>query len=1205
MQFVLFRRFLSLFICFTLVIFGFFNPPFISRVDASTTLTLEKGNWDVIGLDSNNVSVGPGQALIQVRVRNIGTETAYGVTATLIWTSSNSYINLNPNDSYSKNLGDIPPGETANIFFLIDITRDSGAYGTKRDYKVTVEGTNVSGTPEITGSLEIKGLISQNRNNIISILASDLTPAVGETLTVTILARTAATYDFLTLPFSYNPACLLPISVEMTALDTSTSTSGILLLNAGGNIQLTVKFLATNPGTSTTFAFILDKSGNSYHYNGDYGEDILVIEPHPPYSDLVVFKSVTPSRVYFGQSVEYVIKVFNAGPEDALSVAATEPFPDWLSLTSTMVSQGSYDQSSGAWTIGDLGVGETATLTINGITNQAGDFPNTVSATSQTQDPDPDSNSITATIQVVEAADLFVKKEVDDPTPFEGETVTLTITVSNLGPNDASGVVVTDTIPEGLNFVDFLGTPTGTPTYDSNNRKMTWEIGDLNSGSEAILSFTATISKDYPLIANTAGVSSSVFDPYSGNNKSTAVLRPQVPYADLAITKTITPVEPSEGESVQFRLTVYNAGPQEATGVVVTDTLPSGITWTGTTVSQGTWDFDEANNLWTWQVGDLELYETATATLEGTVASGSGISNTAEVWGTEDDPHPEDNTATATAQPTGTTADIYVKKGADRDSVFELYPVTFTITIGNKGPIDAQNVVVTDTLPTHFYIDDSGISVPQGTYEIQSLGGTPTSYRLVWNVGTLTAGTQLVATFTATASAEEYDNPYVNFVYISSETLDENFIDNQAIFTIIVLEPVSDLEMIKTVPVSPVYSGQTIPIVLSMYNAGPDQVSEWAEITDTIPSGLRLDSWELPDIGTVLPTITATVIGNTFIATMTGDHPNPILPPFQTLTVTLFVTVTATDSRTLENTATCSSDEVDPNTLDNSYTLEIPILPSADLAISKEMSNYYPNLDDELIETLTVTNLGPSDAQVTVRDIFPTGLAFLSSEPTETSSSGSEVSWELFLQSGESRTITIQVRVTETGEMQNNVSISSDVFDPVPENNFIRRSLEGQEACFLRIEKDVNVGTASIGDSVTFTVKVYNDGPSSAIVSVLDPLPAGLTYLSHLTTQGTYVTNPSEPEEIWSIGNLNPGESATLTIVARVDQYGVHVNTAAFFVCGDINNLNCQNNQASASVNAPRPSMLPSLSFWGLGLLGISLLSLGGYMLRKKKESLG
>ncbi|MCR4429312.1 MAG: hypothetical protein NUV68_08285 [Caldiserica bacterium] len=1203
MKLVLFRKYLSFFLCFFLVIFGFFNPQSPFPVKASTTLSLEKGNWDVVGLDSNNVSVGPAQALVLIRVKNTGTETANGVTATLNWTSSNSFINLNPNDSYSKALGDIAPGETANAFFLIDITRDSGAYNTSRNYKVIVGGANISGTPEITGSLEIKKIISQNRNQVLSILASNLTPAVGQTITVTILARTAATYDFLTVPFSYNPACLRPVSLRMTALDTSTSTSGILLLNAGGNIQLVATFLAVNPGTSTTFAFILDQSGNSYHYNGDYGEDVLIIEPHPLYSDLVVSKSVTPSQAYFGQSVEYVMKVFNAGPDNALSVSATEPFPNWLSWTSTFVSQGSYDQSSGVWTIGNLGAGETATLTINGTATSTGVFSNTLSATSITQDPSLNSNTVTSELEVVEAADLVVQKEVNDPAPFEGETVTITITVSNLGPNTATSVLVTDTIPEGLNFVAFFGTSTGTPNYLSGTREVIWDIGDLNSGSQVSLSFTATIAKGYPLITNTAEVSSSLFDQNSGNNKSTTALRPQIPYADLAITKTITPFQPSAGEPVLFLLTVYNAGPQGATNVVVTDTLPLGITWTSTQVSQGIWEFNEATNLWTWNVGNLGLYQTATATLEGTVQNGNGISNVAEVLGAEADPHPDDNTATASAPPTGSTADIYVEKGANKDSVYELYPVTFTLTIGNVGPNDAQDVVVTDTLPTHFFTDVSGVSIPQGTYEIQSLGGTPPSYRVVWNVGTLTAGTQLVATFTATANAEEYDNPYVNLVGISSATPDENPANNQAIFTLSVLEPVSDLVMRKTVPVSPVYSGQTIPIVLSMYNGGPDPVNEWAEITDTIPSGLRLDSWKLPDIGTVLPTIHATVIGETFTATMEGDHPNPILPPYQTLTITLYVTVTATDARVLENTSTCSSDEVDPYTDDNSCTLEIPVLPSADLAISKDLNNYFPNLGEEVMETITVTNYGPSDAQVAVRDILPSGLSFLSSQPTETSSSGSEVCWEFNLASGESRTITIHVLVTGIGEMENFASVSSDVFDPAPENNFIRRSLHGQPACFLRIEKGVDVGTASIGESVKFTVTVYNDGPSSTIVSVLDPLPSGLTYQSHLATTGTYVTNPSEPEEIWRVGNLDPGASATLTIVARVDQYGVHVNTATVF--SDLNNLNSPNNQASASVIATSPSRLPSLSFWGLCLLGISLLWLGGYMLRRRKENLG
>ena len=59
------------------------------------------------------------------------------------------------------------------------------------------------------------------------------------------------------------------------------------------------------------------------------------------------------------------------------------------------------------------------------------------------------------------------------------------------------------------------------------------------------------------------------------------------PAADLSLTKTDSPDPALEGEQLTYTLTVHNAGPQSATGVVLTDTLPGGVTFDSATPSQG------------------------------------------------------------------------------------------------------------------------------------------------------------------------------------------------------------------------------------------------------------------------------------------------------------------------------------------------------------------------------------------------------------------------------------------------------------------------------------------------------------------------------------------------------------------------------------------------------------------------------------------
>src|SRR5262249_38497546 len=156
-------------------------------------------------------------------------------------------------------------------------------------------------------------------------------------------------------------------------------------------------------------------------------------------------------------------------------------------------------------------------------------------------------------------------------TPNVGDTVTFTITLSDLGPNAASGVMVTDLLPTGLTLVSF------SPSRGAYNATTgVWNVGTVDPSAAQTLTLTAT--GDSPnLLANTAAIShSATFDPVNTNNSATAIETPQ--QADLDITKTVSDATPNVGDTITYTVTLRNTGPNTATDVTVQDLLPAGLT---------------------------------------------------------------------------------------------------------------------------------------------------------------------------------------------------------------------------------------------------------------------------------------------------------------------------------------------------------------------------------------------------------------------------------------------------------------------------------------------------------------------------------------------------------------------------------------------------------------------------------------------------
>jgi uncharacterized repeat protein (TIGR01451 family) len=247
-----------------------------------------------------------------------------------------------------------------------------------------------------------------------------------------------------------------------------------------------------------------------------------------PLADLSLTKTVNNATPPIGGTVTFVITLNNAGPETATNVAVSDQLPAGLSFVSAAATLGSYDDATGEWSVGTLAPGASAILTITATVTAAGAFTNIAQVSAADQfDPDStpannvptedDQDTVTITARVP-TADLQVTKIARPRQAVVGQLVTFTIVVSNVGPDAATNVVLTDQLPAGLRFVSAQASQ---GNYDSTTGA--WTIGTLDSAASATLRITVRV-RDAGTIRNTVQVTSDLFDPNLANNTASALI---------------------------------------------------------------------------------------------------------------------------------------------------------------------------------------------------------------------------------------------------------------------------------------------------------------------------------------------------------------------------------------------------------------------------------------------------------------------------------------------------------------------------------------------------------------------------------------------------------------------------------------------------------------------------------------------------------
>ncbi|MFN9405479.1 MAG: Calx-beta domain-containing protein [Dolichospermum sp.] len=333
-------------------------------------------------------------------------------------------------------------------------------------------------------------------------------------------------------------------------------------------------------------------------------------------------------------------------------------------------------------------------------------------------------------VRITEKADLSVTQTTNLSSVVAGNHFTYTVTVTNNGLADAKDVILVETLPEEATF--FISA-TVTPSQQTGNT-LTFDLGNLAKDASQTFAFIVTAPKTLGTITATATVSSKTFDPDATNDVAiltTSVEAIPAETSDLSVIRTDNEDSVNLGEQYIYTLTVTNNGPNDATEVVLTENLPSGVNFISQTVNQGFTSFNYSSQIQilTANFGTIKSGQTATLSITVNPFVAGDLISTTSVTSSKTDPNPINNELINTK-----VVNSIVPAAADLEliqSVNKLNPdigeqVTFTLTLTNKGHGSATGIQVKDILPPSL----SFISAlpEQGIYN-QNTG--------IWDVGNI------------------------------------------------------------------------------------------------------------------------------------------------------------------------------------------------------------------------------------------------------------------------------------------------------------------------------------------------------------------------------------------------------------------------------------------------------------------------------------
>jgi uncharacterized repeat protein (TIGR01451 family) len=344
----------------------------------------------------------------------------------------------------------------------------------------------------------------------------------------------------------------------------------------------------------------------------------------------------------------------------------------------------------------------------------------------------------------------------------------------------------------------------------------------------------------------------------------------------------------------------------------------------------------------------MNINSSATLTIVAQANVNGVYTNIASVGSTTLDVNAANNSANVAIGVTSIpNADLGISLDASPDSAPVSSNFSFTITVTNRGPASAANVIITNILPSALSV--VSVQPPAGAI-VSQIGSVITC-----NLGTMNTNSSATLMIVAEANV---DGVYTNTASVDSTTLDVNAANNSANVAITII-PISDLGISQNASPgsAPVSSNFTFTITAT--NRGPSSAAN-VIITNILPSALSVVSVQPPAGATVSQT------GSEITCNLGTMNINS--------TATLTILAQANVDGVYTNTASVGSSSLDVNLANDSASVTINITPEpvSPVALNivrssgKVIISWPTNAAGLVLESRT--NLSPSSVWTTVAE---------------------------------------------------------------------------------------------------------------------------------------------------------------------------------------------------------------------------------------------